>query len=718
MPIARVQLEDGRIARIEVPEGTTPEDAVRLATQAAASAAPQQQQPKDDGELRGADYAKGLARTALQGLTFNFGDEIVAGARALNPFERKSYEQLRDEERASLARFAEQNPMTALGSEIAGGVVPSVAAMFVPGGQVASAAGASNVARNAGTLGRLARAAWQGSTPTRTAGKVGALTGAASGVGSAEEMGDAAGSGALGAMVGGGLGLAVPVAGKLAASGYQNVADRLNLPGADAAARARDYVLQMMSKSDNPITINDLRARIKADEKMGVPLGIQYQSPQLGRAFEVAALKSGAGEDLAEQAMRTNQGTVARTMQQLNKTLKPDDYFDAEDAIIEKMRKSAQPHYERAYALGRAVTETPELTALLNQPGAQKIWQEALSDPRYTLLGEKPGKEIWQDGRRVMEKPSLQTLDQFKRAIDRRIAELEAQPVKRGTVQPDLPGLRKFRSQYIEAVENALPKNVRDAWTEARSVYKGDAEIRDALRFGRDEFMSIEPQRLARTLADANTPLEQEAIRTGAFEALRRHYRAATQTLDPHDADRARAAASQIIGNPEIREKLQMIAPGPRDFRKLEEALMREGQIYSQNQRAVAGSPTARRLEASREFDQAQTGAAMLSDIAGFAANPSAPNLINKAQNVFSRIAEPEARARELARIFSGSTPQQIKDILDQLEKHQQRRVVQGARYQSAARGAPVVGTQTVVGQTPEDPEREDVTRDLRSGRF
>jgi hypothetical protein len=129
---------------------------------------------------------------------------------------------------------------------------------------------------------------------------------------------------------------------------------------------------------------------------------------------------------------------------------------------------------------------------------------------------------VWQDGQRVMEKPSLQTLDQFKRAIDRRIAELEAQPVKRGTVQPDLPGLRKFRSQYIEAVENALPKNVKDAWTEARSVYKGDAEIRDALRFGRDEFMSIEPQRLARKLADANTRLEQEAVRTGAFEALRR----------------------------------------------------------------------------------------------------------------------------------------------------------------------------------------------------
>ena len=669
----------------------------------------QEAQPEEPArpQMSRGEYAKGLGRAALQGLTFNFGDEILAGLQA--PFSDKTYSQLRDEERNSIARFAEENPYTAFGTEAAGSIPTAVAAMFIPGGQGAAA----------GALGRVAnigRKLLAGSSPLRTAAKVGAATGAVTGAGSAEEVQDIMPEAAFGAGFGGALGAAVPAVGKLAAPIYQNVADRMSENA--AAGHARDYVLKMMEKGKSPTTIDDLRAGLRADKRMGVPLGIQYQSPQLGRAFEVAALKSGEGEDLALQAMRTNQGTVARTMQQLNKTLKPDDYFDAEDAIIERMRTSAQPFYEKAYAAGKSIKETPELTALLNQPGARAIWEEAMSDPRYTLLGGKPGKMVWQDGERVMAEPSLELMDQFKRAIDRKISTIEAQPVKRGTVHPDLPGIREFRSRFLDALENSLPKDARDAWREARSVYKGDAEIRDALRFGRDEFMNIEPQRWAKFVAEANTPLEQEALRTGAFEAMRRHYRAATQTLDPHEADRARAAAGQIVGNPEIREKLQMIAPGPRDYQKLEESLMREAQIYGQNQRAVAGSPTARRTEASKEFDQVSTGAQMLADVVGMAANPTPLNVATRAANIWQRQAVPEARSRELARIFSGKTPQEIEAILKELEAHAQRRAGQAQQYQRAAGSAPVTGVQTVVGQTPEEKTPDEVIEDLRQGRF
>lgn len=655
------------------------------------------------------EYTKGLGRAALQGLTFNFGDEILAGLQA--PFSDKTYSQLRDEERNSLARFSEENPYTAFGAEVAGSVPTAAAAMFLPGGQGATAGALSRIAGGAQKL-------LTGSSPLRTAAKMGAATGAVTGAGSAEEVPDIMPEAAFGAGFGGALGAAVPLASKVGASAYGNVADRFSLPGADAAGRARDYVIQMMGRGSNPVTIDDLRAGIKADQRMGVPLGIQYQSPQLGRAFEVAAMKSAAGEDLALQAMKANQGTVARTMQQLNKTLKPDDYFDAEDAIIKNMRTSAQPFYEKAYAAGKSIKETPELTELLNRPGARAIWEEALSDPRYTLLGEKPGKMVWQNGKQVMVEPSLELMDQFKRAIDRKIASMETQPIKRGTTQPDLPGIREFRSQFLDALENSLPKEAKDAWREARSVYKGDAEIRDALRFGRDEFMNIEPQRWARFVAEANTPLEQEALRTGAFEAMRRHYRAATQTLDPHEADRARAAAGQIVGNPEIREKLQMIAPGPRDYQKLEESLMREAQIYGQNQRAVAGSPTARRTEASKEFDQAPTGAVMLSDIVGMAASPTPLNILTRGQNILSRISVPEKRSEELARIFSGKTPQEIEAILKELEAHAQGRAGQVQQYQRAAGSAPVVGVQTAVGQTPEEKTPDEIVGDLRQGRF
>ena len=658
-------------------------------------------------QMSGGEYAKGLGRAALQGLTFNFGDEILAGLQA--PFSDKTYSQLRDEQRNSIARFAEENPYTAFGTEAAGSIPTAVAAMFIPGGQAAAA----------GALGRVANIGSKllaGSSPLRTAAKVGAATGAVTGAGSAEEVQDIMPESAFGAGFGGALGAAVPVVGKLAAPIYQNVADRMSENA--AVGHARDYVLKMMEKGKKPTTIDDLRAGLKADKRMGVPLGIQYQSPQLGRAFEVAALKSGEGEDLALQAMRTNQGTVARTMQQLNKTLKPDDYFDAEEQILQRMRTKAQPYYDAAYDAARGIKETPELTKLLSRPGAKAIWEEALSDPRYTLLGEKPGKMVWQDGKQVMVEPSLELMDQFKRAIDRRIESLKDAKMNGASVGADLKWTNEFRTQYLKALEDSLPRDAKLAWQEARSVYRGDAEIRDALRLGRDEFMTIEPQRWAKMVAEANTPLEQEALRTGAFEAMRRHYRAATTTLDPHEADRARAAAGQIVGNPEIREKLQMIAPGPRDYQKLEESLMREAQIYGQNQRAVAGSPTARRTEASKEFDQVSTGAQMLSDVIGMAANPTPLNVATRAANIWQRQAVPEARSQELARIFSGKTPQEIEEILKELEAHAQRRAGQAQQYQRAAGSAPVTGVQTVVGQTPEEKTPDEVIGDLRQGRF
>lgn len=671
----------------------------------------QEAQPEEPArpQMSRGEYAKGLGRAALQGLTFNFGDEILAGLQA--PFSDKTYSQLRDEERNSIARFAEENPYTAFGTEAAGSIPPAVAAMFIPGGQGAAV----------GALGRVAnigRKLLAGSSPLRTAAKVGAATGAVTGAGSAEEVQDIMPESAFGAGFGGALGAAVPAVGKLAAPIYQNVADRGLLPGADAAGRARDYVLKMMQKGRTPQTIDDLRAGLKADEKMGVPLGLQYQSKKLGRAFEVAAMKSAAGEDIAEDAMRANRGSLGRAMTHLNKMMKPDEYFDEEDALIKKMRTSARPFYEKAYAAGKSIKETPELTKLLNQPGARAIWEEALNDPRYALLGEKPGKMVWQDGNQVMVEPSLELMDQFKRAIDRKIASLETQLVQRGTTQPDIPGLKEYRSRFLEALENSLPKEAKDAWREARSVYKGDAEVRDALRFGRDKFFSLEPQLFAKFLSEANTPLEQEAIRTGAFEAIRDRYLAATKTIGPNDADRPRMIANEIIGTPATREKLEMLAPTPIDFKKLEEKLIREAKIYGQNQKIIAGSPTAPRIEAVKEFEQTPTGINMISDIVGMAANPTPLNILNRSQNMLSSMAMPTARAEELARIFSGRTPQEIEAILKELEAHAQRRAGQAQQYQRAAGSAPVTGVQTVVGQTPEEKTPDEVIGDLRQGRF
>jgi hypothetical protein len=656
--------------------------------------------------LTGTDYLKGLGRTALQGLTFNFGDELLARMR--QPFSDKSYDKLRQEERDAVAQFAEENPMTAIGSEIVGGALPSVAAMFVPGGQAAGAAGAANVARNVGALTRLARTAKR---PTA----VGAGSGALTGVGTSEEMEDAAGEAGRGALVGGAVGAGMQYALPAAARGYTNLADRFNLPGADAVGRARDYVMKQVN--DAGMSIDDLRRRLAEDERLGVPLGLQYQSPELERAANVAVMKSPTGARLAEDIRGQQSGMMSRTMDKLNTALKPDDFFDETDKVVERLRTRAAPYYDRAYAAAKGIQETPELTTLLNRPGARAIWEEALDAPMFTLTGKTPGKMVWNNGQRVMVEPSLETMDQFKRVLDRKISKLENEghPTDPSKPHPDLSWLIGYRKDYMKALEDALPRDAKQAWQEARAIYRDDAQVRDLLNFGRDKFLNLTPQEFSRRIAQsANNPLELEAIRTGAYEAIRKRMGAATETLAADSADATRNWSKALIEKPEMREKLRMLVGDDDAADLMLAALRREAEIFSSSNKIVAGSPTAPRNEAVKEFEGQPSGMENImhaAAAAGNAATGNAPgvtrNLFTLAKNIYNTAPMPEERAKEVARLFGGATQQEIDAVLRTLEAHSLQR---GAQFQTARRAlpaAPVAPATAATGRFPELPEQE-----------
>jgi hypothetical protein len=93
---------------------------------------------KNGGQPKaGYDYAN-AARTFGQGLTFGFGDEIEAKLRALASKDPKAYENEVKRIRLAQQGYAEANPMTSGGLEMAGMVggamlTPSLAALRVPG---------------------------------------------------------------------------------------------------------------------------------------------------------------------------------------------------------------------------------------------------------------------------------------------------------------------------------------------------------------------------------------------------------------------------------------------------------------------------------------------------------------------------------------------------------------------------------------------------------
>jgi len=80
-----------------------------------------------------------LARAGAQGLTFGFADEIEATVRAALDADA-DYADVVAEVRKAVDDYREREPAAAFGAEIAGSIVPMIAAQFIPGaGQVATA---------------------------------------------------------------------------------------------------------------------------------------------------------------------------------------------------------------------------------------------------------------------------------------------------------------------------------------------------------------------------------------------------------------------------------------------------------------------------------------------------------------------------------------------------------------------------------------------------
>lgn len=134
MPIARIQMEDGRIGRFKVPDGTTPEQ-IKAFISSKFNSEPEQKPKKDIGTF-GA-----LRRGAEQGLTFGFMDEgqaaIASGIGWLadkyygneNRSWGDNYSDAKMKLEEELEIASEKNPLAYLGGNIAGGAVTGIAGL-------------------------------------------------------------------------------------------------------------------------------------------------------------------------------------------------------------------------------------------------------------------------------------------------------------------------------------------------------------------------------------------------------------------------------------------------------------------------------------------------------------------------------------------------------------------------------------------------------------
>lgn len=602
---------------------------------------------KNGGDLSAAN----LGRTAAQGVFLGYGDEAIARVRAA--MEGRPYEEVLAEERLKLQQFGERYPGTALATEFVGGAIPTAAAMMVPGGQLPAAARLSAFAS------RLPKAL-RGTTAKTAA--AGATTGAIAGSGTATEgqRTEGAFGGGLTGMV---MGPAFAKVTDLSLAGGKNLYDIAMRSPQTVQDRAMSKVMQAMSRDE--MDPNALRAQMARDRAMGTDAMLMDVSPSMQTLGEAVVTMPGSGrtklgEPLAQRLEEGRENVGERVLQTVGKGV---DFTKEEASLVGKLRANADTVYEKAYEKG-AVND-PRIMRVLEDDTFKKAFNEAREIANKQartaeLRGEDPKKfaltnvyEVDTDGNILkVNIPDVRTLDYMKRGID---ALIDKGYKGAGMSSAEATALRDLKKEFVKVIDENVPE-----YAAARAQYAGDIEVLDALRLGREKYLS--PKMLpeqARQLVGEMSVGEREALRAGVAQSALDKIMNAPQQVN---------AAQRVIGAPATRKRLEVLFDDPAEFKLFEAALEREAELFRNAQEVIRNSRTANKKEAIADLKKTDK----LLDIAGEAVDLSTGGtgtvlgrvlrFMNKARGL------DEKTASELADLLKTKDMTEVDKIMTRLE--------------------------------------------------
>lgn len=351
----RIQAPDGSL--VEFPDGT-PDAVMEKAMQEAYP------------PMKGADYAKGLARTVGQGISLGFGDEITAGVRAgVGAITGDGsfgdlYDSALADERKSIDTFAQQNPGTALAANIGGAVAT---APFLPIATVARGVGALRTGANA-----AANAAGYGAVAGFGAGEGGL----------ANRLENAAETGAASAAIAGPVGAVV---GRIGARATPQAQAALANTRNQEIARAADRlgVTVPRAAATNPtITGNAARGTAGAVQAMpiiGAPLqrasqesmeAIQGLGDDIAGGYAAGATREGAGQAIKEAGRGWVEGgsraVANRLYDRVERAVPQGSMFDLANTRQIAQQIAAQ---DAAAASNKSAPALARVAEALNRPG-------------------------------------------------------------------------------------------------------------------------------------------------------------------------------------------------------------------------------------------------------------------------------------------------------------------------------------------------------------
>lgn len=488
----------------EFPDGTSEAVINRFTAQKMGAAAPASAPAPRPAAPRPAPFSTGPGSQALQGLTFGFGDEMVAGMRSA--MGQGNYEDLVKSEREALRKYGEEHPVISTTAEIAGGVAPAIltgGASLIPGA-------ARGVAK---TLGPKAASLLFGKAPTigRMAG-TGAVAGGATALGTTEKpASEWGGEVAKGTVAGGATAGALGLIGKyVAMPAFQKIKQSMGFGDANKAA---DIAIVKALEKDG-MTPDQAVAKIQAMARGEATLA------DIGENTAALLRRSTAAPGAARRETKTAlAGREVERIPRVSEDLRTlmsgskDFYTDVTD-LIKKRSDDADPLYKAAWdsAPSFSPKSAPDIARLRNLPsfqlamkgGARRMEDQGLdiADPKNTL--------------RALHETKLELDDMIEKSMTS----------DRGANQARI--LMNMKERLLADMEKAAPE-----YRIAREAFAGDSEMLTAMKEGQRIYQL--PELEMRKLIDRfkDSPSEYDAFRAGISQAMLEKLRAAGPTADP-----------------------------------------------------------------------------------------------------------------------------------------------------------------------------------------
>lgn len=557
MPVFEVTAPNGKTYEIEGPPGSTKEQAIAKAQ-----------------EMYGQTAEYGAGRSALSGLTFGFNDEIEAKVKAA--MGQGDYSSNLQAIQAAKKRYEQDNPVTALAAEAAGGLPTALLPFAAPANAVRAAAMATK-------FGPLA-------TRLLGASAMGAATGALSGAGNAQED-----QRMKGAAIGGGAGAVLsPVlgAGATAVKGVaQGIGARvpsvpiLNKLNPDFEERANVKLLQALQRDE--LTPQELQRRV-SERALNPTLAnkpetlVQAGGQNVMNLADVAAKYPGSATRMAgDLASERAEGQLGRITNDLAQAFRVSgDPTEVSMGLIRAREVASGPLYAKAFAEGRQLTD-PRLFGLFSRPSVQSGYKTA-----QALAAESGGTPLPDINK--LQALDLQTLDLIKKGLDDVIFTAKQPGSNIGKEQ--LNRMNQTRVEMLKTIDELVP-----TYAKARAAFAGPTRLNEALMDG-VEFgskMSTMTSAKARETLGSLPPSEREQFLVGVLDSVRTNM---TKSTDGRDLVKV------VYGSPEKREILRELV-GQKQFADLERQFIRERSIRTADEKVRGNSATVQRQQGVQDLE-------------------------------------------------------------------------------------------------------------------